>query len=143
MSHSFVVTDSVGNKHSVKAKSYVEAAKIDLNEGEQTSVLVQGKTAEKEFKISKKDGEVKVSQLGEGWKQEIKSQSGNGWNQVIQSQTGSSVLRTPKIKQTKVKNIQYTGKNKKVKGKTHKEAVHYMLGNGFIPEDLQLPDNLM
>lgn len=46
-----------------------------------------------------------------------------------------------KVKQSKVINLQYTGKNKKIKGKKHKEATHYMLGNRFIPEDLQLPEN--
>ncbi len=61
-------------------------------------------------------------------------QSGKGWNQTIKTQSGGSVLR-------KSNTLKYTGKEKKIRKKNHKEAEHYLLGRGFIPEDLKLPDD--
>ena len=129
MAHDFIVTDESGVKHNTKAGSYVLAAKMVadkiLKDNQETYVSVKGKNCEKDFTVVRKEGKITV-------------QDGGGWNQTIKTQTGGSVLRKPKSKQQK---LQYTGKNKNVKGKKHKEAVHFMLGNGFIPDDLQLTEN--
>ena len=61
-------------------------------------------------------------------------QSGKGWNQTIRTQKGGSLLRGSN-------SIKYTGKEKQIQKKTHKEAIHNLLGRGFIPEDFQLPDD--
>lgn len=61
-------------------------------------------------------------------------QSGKGWNQTIRTQKGGALLRGSS-------SIKYTGKEKQIQKKTHKEAVHNLLGRGFIPEDFQLPDD--
>ena len=59
-------------------------------------------------------------------------QSGKGWNQTTRTQRGGALLRGSN-------SVKYTGKEKKIKKKTHKEAVHPLLGRGFVPEDFQLP----
>ena len=69
-----------------------------------------------------------------------KSQKGDGWNQTIKTQTGASLLRESKTK-VKKHSIIYTGKEKVINKRKHKEAIHLILGHGFIPEDLKLPEN--
>jgi hypothetical protein len=64
----------------------------------------------------------------------MKNQSGTGWKQTIQTQSGGAILRPSK-------QILLTGKQKTIRKRKHKEADHPILGRGYIPEDLKLPDD--
>ena len=138
--NTFIVTDKNGDKYEVTSTSYASAAKTVakeiLDDEQQMTFEVKGKKFTKQLDIKKKSEKLYI-------------QKGAGWSQTIKTQAGSGALRSNNKKATKTdatntkksSSVRYSGNTKNLKGKKHKEAFHHKLGNGFVPEDFQLPEN--